>query len=161
MAAPERARYWKIVNHGSVNACGEPVAYKLVPQPGAPLLAQPDAAITERAGFATKHLWVTPADPDERHPAGDFPNQHPGGDGLPAWTAADRPVADADIVLWHTVGTTHFCRPEDFPVMPVDYAGFTLKPFGFFDRNPAIDLAPAADGHCHSLRPKQTPHRGH
>jgi primary-amine oxidase len=43
----------------------------------------------------------------------------------------------------------------------VDYAGFTLKPFGFFDRNPAIDLAPPGDGHCHSLRPKQTPHRGH
>ena len=24
--------------------------------------------------------------------------------------------------------------------MPVDYAGFTLKPFGFFDRNPALDV---------------------
>jgi hypothetical protein len=53
-----------------------------------------------------------------------------------------RPVADTDVVLWHTVGTTHFCRPEDFPVMPVEYVGFTLKPMGFFDRNPAIDLAP-------------------
>jgi primary-amine oxidase len=150
MAAPEHSRSWKIVNHGSVNACGEPVAYKLVPQPAAPLLAQDTAAITARATFATKHLWVTPAHPDERHPSGDFPNQHPGGAGLPAWTAADRPVADTDIVLWHTVGTTHFCRPEDFPVMPVEYVGFTLKPTGFFDRNPAIDLAPADDGHCHS-----------
>jgi primary-amine oxidase len=150
MAAPEHARHWKIVNHGSVNACGEPVAYKLVPQSSAALLAQPDAAITARATFATKHLWVTPAHPDEQRPAGDFPNQHPGGAGLPAWTAADRPVADTDIVLWHTVGTTHFCRPEDFPVMPVEYAGFTLKPAGFFDRNPAIDLAPADGDHCHS-----------
>jgi primary-amine oxidase len=47
---------------------------------------------------------------------------------------------------------THFCRPEDFPVMPVEYTGFTLKPFGFFDRNPAIDLAPSASAggdHCH------------
>jgi primary-amine oxidase len=149
MAAAEHSRYWKIVNPSSVNACGEPVAYKLVPQPSATLLAQPTAAITKRATFATKHLWVTPAHPDERHPAGDFPNQHPGGAGLPAWTAADRPVADTDIVLWHTVGTTHFCRPEDFPVMPVEYAGFTLKPMGFFDRNPAIDLAPSAEGHCH------------
>jgi len=32
---------------------------------------------------------------------------------LPRWTAADRPVVDTDIVLWHTVGATHFCRPED------------------------------------------------
>ena len=147
MAAPERARHWKIANHGSLNACGEPVAYNLIPQPSAPLLAQDTAAITARAAFATRHLWVTPARPDERRPAGDFPNQHPGGAGLPAWTAADRPVTDTGIVLWHTVGATHFCRPEDFPVMPCEYVGFTLKPAGFFDRNPAIDLAPPG-GHC-------------
>jgi primary-amine oxidase len=101
--------------------------------------------------FGTRHLWVTPFAADEQRAAGDFPNQHPGGDGLPRWTAADRPIVDSDIVVWHTVGVTHFCRPEDFPVMPVEYTGFTLKPFGFFDRNPAIDLAPsAAEGsHCH------------
>jgi primary-amine oxidase len=29
--------------------------------------------------------------------------------------------------------------------MPVDYAGFKLKPVGFFDRNPALNV-PAADG---------------
>lgn len=151
MAAPERNRYWKIVNHGSRNATGEPVAYKLVPtHSGAPLLAQPEAAITGRATFATRHLWVTPYAPEERRAAGDFPNQHPGGAGLPEWTAADRPVADTDIVLWHTVSATHFCRPEDFPVMPVEYVGFTLKPTGFFDRNPAIDLAPSGGDHCHA-----------
>jgi primary-amine oxidase len=150
MAAAERARHWKVVNHGVLNACGEPVAYKLIPQPGAPLLAQETAAISKRAAFATKHLWVTPACPDELRPAGDFPNQHPGGAGLPEWTAAGRPVTDTDIVLWHTVGTTHFCRPEDFPVMPCEYVGFTLKPDGFFDHNPAIDLAPAKGDCCHS-----------
>ena len=31
--------------------------------------------------------------------------------------------------------------------MPVEYAGFTLMPFGFFDRNPALDV-PANDTHC-------------
>jgi primary-amine oxidase len=153
LAAADKSRYWKIVNHDVRNAVGEPVAYKLVPAHAtAPLLAQPDAAITSRAMFGTKHLWVTPFAADERRAAGDFPNQHPGGDGLPRWTAADRPVVDTDIVVWHTVGVTHFCRPEDFPVMPVEYTGFTLKPFGFFDRNPAIDLASSAEaegGHCH------------
>jgi primary-amine oxidase len=137
---------------GPGNACGEPVAYKLVPtHTSAPLLAQETAAITARAAFATKHLWVTPFSAEERRSAGDFPNQHPGGAGLPAWTSADRPIVDTDIVLWHTVGATHFCRPEDFPVMPREYVGFTLKPFGFFDRNPALDLAPTANGtgHCH------------
>jgi primary-amine oxidase len=91
---------------------------------------------------------VTPARDDEIRAAGEFPNQHPGGAGLPAWTAADRPVTDTGIALWHTVGVTHFCRPEDFPVMPVEYTGFTLRPAGFFDRNPALDLAPAGPDHC-------------
>jgi primary-amine oxidase len=151
LADPGHSRYWKVVNHGSRNAVGEPVAYKLVPMNAtAPLLADPTAAISGRATFATKHLWVTPFAADERRAAGDFPNQHPGGAGLPAWTAADRSIVDTDLVLWHTVGTTHFCRPEDWPVMPVEYVGFLLKPYGFFDRNPAIDLAPTAPAHCHT-----------
>jgi primary-amine oxidase len=152
-AAPERARYWKVVNHGSRNAVGEPVGYKLMPMaPGmAPLLADDSAAISGRATFAKKALWVTAFDAEERRAAGDFPNQHPGGDGLPRWAAADRPLVDADVVTWLTVGTTHFCRPEDWPVMPCEYVGFVLKPFGFFDRNPGIDLAPTTGAHhCHT-----------
>jgi primary-amine oxidase len=35
--------------------------------------------------------------------------------------------------------------------MPSEYVGFMLKPFGFFDRNPALDLAPSSNGHhCHT-----------
>jgi primary-amine oxidase len=74
---------------------------------------------------------------------------HPGGAGLPAWTAADREVDDTDIVLWHTFGLTHFPRPEDWPVMPVDSTGFVLRPYGFFDRNPALDIPAATSHHCH------------
>ena len=32
--------------------------------------------------------------------------------------------------------------------MPVDYAGFVLKPVGFFDRNPTLDVPASASGHC-------------
>ena len=89
-----------------------------------------------RAQFATKHLWVTAYDPDERFPAGDYPNQHPGGDGLPAWTAADRPLENTDLVLWHTFTAHHVVRPEDWPVMPVTTVGFKLRADGFFDGIP-------------------------
>jgi primary-amine oxidase len=51
------------------------------------------------------------------------------------------------VVVWYTFGVTHFVRPEDWPVMPVEYCGFLLTPFGFFDRNPALDVPPAAE-HC-------------
>ena len=46
-------------------------------------------------------------------------------------------------MLWYTFGVTHVPRPEDWPVMPVEYTGFSLVPVGFFDRNPALDVPPA------------------
>jgi hypothetical protein len=113
------------------------------------LMAHPDSPIGRRAGFAQHNLWVTPYEPDERRAAGEYPNQHAGGDGLPRWTAQDRAIAGTDVVVWYTFGVTHFVRPEDWPVMPVEYTGFTLMPFGFFDRNPALDV-PANDAHCHA-----------
>jgi len=145
---PLRSRTWHVRSVSARNRLGRPTAYKLVPQANPVLLAHPQSPIARRAGFATEHLWVTVADPDERRAAGDYPNQHPGVDGLPRWTAADRPVADADVVLWHTFGVTHLPRPEDWPVMPVEHTGFHLAPAGFFDQNPALDLAPP-DHACH------------
>ncbi|VVJ16300.1 Monoamine oxidase [Amycolatopsis camponoti] len=148
-ADPGRNRAWHIVNPGRENRLGRPVGYALVPEGLPTLLADPRSSIARRAGFATKHLWVTRYDPAERYSAGDFVNQHAGGAGLPAYAAQDRPLADEDIVVWHTFGLTHVPRPEDWPIMPVDYTGFTLKPVGFFDRNPTLDVPPSASAHCH------------
>ena len=141
-------RSWHIVNPEVTNAMGQPVGYALIPEGKATMLADDASSIHARATFATHHLWVTRYDHTERYPAGDFVNQNPGGAGLPAWVAADRPIDGEDVVLWHTFGTTHFPRPEDWPVMPVDYTGFTLKPVGFFDRNPALDVPKPSGGHC-------------
>ncbi len=143
---PTKSRTWKIVNPNVRNALDEPVAYKLVPGSTPTLLADPSSSVGRRAAFATKNLWVTPYEPDERRAAGAYPNQSAGGDGLPQWTSADRSLVDTDVVLWYSFGVTHIPRPEDWPVMPVEYAGFSLVPFGFFDRNPTLDV-PAPD-HC-------------
>jgi primary-amine oxidase len=148
---PARSRSWKIVNPRVTNGLGLPVAYKLVPTMQTPtLLAQPESSIARRAGFGRHNLWVTPYVPDERRAAGEYPNQHEGGDGLPRWTQADRSLVDTDVVCWYSFGVTHFVRPEDWPVMPVEYCGFLLSPFGFFDRNPALDVPPPSNGHCAS-----------
>ncbi len=146
------SRTWRVVNQSSLNGLGQPVGYKLVPTMATPtMLASPESSVGKRAGFARHNLWVTPYAPDERRAAGEYPNQHAGGDGLPAWTAADRPLDDTDVVLWYTFGVTHFVRPEDWPVMPVEYTGFMLMPVGFFDRNPALDVAPSSgEGSCHA-----------
>jgi primary-amine oxidase len=93
---------------------------------------------------------VTPHEPTEMHAAGDYPNQHQGGTGLPEWTEADRSIENTDLVLWYTFGSHHTARLEDWPVMPVQYAGFTLQPVGFFDQNPALDVPlSSSNGHCH------------
>jgi primary-amine oxidase len=147
---PSAARHWRIANPRATNGLGQPTAYKLVPGPTPTLLADPSSSVGRRATFASANLWVTPFAPDELRAAGDHPNQHAGGDGLPRWTAADRPIADCDLVVWHTFGVTHVPRPEDWPVMPVEYTGFSLVPVGFFDRNPALDVPASTGGHCHA-----------
>ncbi len=143
-------RTWHVVNPSRTNRLGQPVGYALHPQASPVLLADEDSSIAQRAAFSTRTLWVTEYDPAERYPAGDFVNQHPGSGGLPSFVAGDAPLEDADVVLWHTFGLTHFPRPEDWPVMPTDYTGFTLKPVGFFDRNPALGLPRSTSSHCAS-----------
>lgn len=143
-----KARVWHITNPTKQNRLGQDVGYALHPEGQPVLLADPSSSIAQRAAFATKHLWVTQYDPSERYPAGQFVNQHPGDGGLPSFIAHDRDIDGQDIVVWHTFGLTHFPRPEDWPVMPVDYAGFKLKPVGFFDRNPALNVPAAPKSHC-------------
>ncbi len=148
------ARYWEIVNPGVCHRLGEPVAYRLVPGNNARPLAQPDSSVMKRAGFIADHVWVTPYRREERYAAGDYPNQHPGGAGLPEWTAADRDIDNRDLVLWYTFGHHHVPRPEDWPVMPVATIGFSLKPVGFFERNPALDIPPPHPNEdCHAPDP--------
>jgi primary-amine oxidase len=149
---PGSARYWEIVNPALRHRLGGPVGYRLVPGGYAVPFALPGAPVRRRAAFIDHHLAVTPYRPGERYAAGDYPNQHPGGGGLPEWTRADRPVVDTDIVVWYTLGTHHVPRPEDWPVMPVVTVGFKLIPAGFFERNPSLDVPPPAAEHqdgCH------------
>jgi primary-amine oxidase len=136
------ARFWRVINPGRKNGMGQPVAYRICPGENTLPYALPGSSLLKRATFLTRNLWVTPFDAQERFPAGEYPNQNPGGDGLPKWTAADREISDRDLVVWYTFGQTHTPRLEDWPVMPVSSVGFMLRPDGFFDRNPTLDLPP-------------------
>jgi primary-amine oxidase len=143
----DAARYWKVVNPHAHNAVGEPPGYALKPSGTVVPFVRPEASVLKRAGFMAHHLWVTPHEDRERHAAGDYPNQNQGGDGLPRWTAANRRVDDTDVVVWYTFGEHHAARLEDWPVMPVQYVGFSLQPVGFFDSNPSLDVPRPVHGH--------------
>jgi primary-amine oxidase len=135
-------RAWKVVNDNMPNGLGTPVGYKLIPSATFPPLIDKSSPAFRRAEVIGHTLWVTPYHPDERWPCGDFPNLSEHDAGLPVWTAADRPIENTDVVLWYVFGLHHIPRPEDWPVMPCDIVSFWLKPFGFFDRNPALDVPP-------------------
>ena len=136
------ARFWRVINPSRKNPLGRPVGYRLVPQENCPPFVQPDAPVMRRAGFTSNHLWVTPYHPHERYAAGEYPNQHPTGDGLPRWTRANRNVDETEISLWYVFAHNHVPRPEDWPVMPVAMLGFQFRPDGFFERSAAMDVPP-------------------
>jgi len=113
-----------------------------------PPMYPPDALYARRSGFTEHQLWVTAYDPTQRFAAGDYPSQQQVSTGLPTFGTGDRPLEDTDVVVWYTLGAHHIVRPEDWPVMPVTTVGFMLRPSGFFDGNPALDVPP--EQACHN-----------
>jgi primary-amine oxidase len=142
LISSRKARYWQIENPNETNYLDRPVGYRLVPGENVEACAQDESSVMERATFIDNHLWATPYHEAERFPAGDYPNQHEGGAGLPEWTDQDRSIDGEDIVLWYTLGVNHVDRPEDWPVLPAHLASFKLEPVNFFDESPAMDVPP-------------------
>jgi primary-amine oxidase len=139
----EHPAMWRVLNPHKNNAVGYPVSYAFSTAGNALPLVGTDDPPLGRAMFANYHLWVTPYAPAERYAAGDYPNQStPGQQGLAAWTAANRAIENTDIVLWYTLGFHHVPSAEDWPVYNLGWHSVTLRPYNFFDRNPAIDVPP-------------------
>ena len=131
---------WRVINPSVKSPLGYPVGYELMPGDNAMSLLSPEDYPQKRAGFTDFQVWVTPYRENERYAAGDYPMQSKGGDGLPAWTKANRAIENTDIVLWYTLGFHHVPHAEDWPLLPTVWHEFELKPVNFFARNPALDL---------------------
>jgi primary-amine oxidase len=148
----ESQRTWKVINPSKRNRHGSNTAYKLVPGAAIPSLMDSSSPIYQRAPVIGHSLWVTAYDDSERWPAGDYPTQSTQDTGITRWIVDDATLVGTDVVLWYVFGIHHITRIEDWPIMPVDIISFWLKPFGFFDQNPALD-APStmssAGGHSH------------
>ncbi|MCR2817494.1 primary-amine oxidase [Microbacterium sp. zg.Y1090] len=144
----KRGRVWHVVNPEVTNIVGKPVGYILRAEGQPSLLADPSSSIARRAAFTTHDLWVTRYSPDERFPSGELVNQNDGFGTIDRWIERDADIDGQDLVLWHTFGLTHFPRTEDWPIMPVDSAGFSLVPHGFFDRNPTLDVPAPMRAHA-------------
>ena len=131
---------------------GEPVGYRLLPgENDVRRSRSPTRRSASAPGFIREHLWVTPYRPRRALRGRRVPQPAPRR-GRAAGVDERRPAdRRRDIVVWYTFGHHHVPRPEDWPVMPVATAGFLLKPVGFFERNPALDVPPshaARRRHC-------------
>ncbi|RMJ21644.1 amine oxidase [Aspergillus sp. HF37] len=137
-----RNRVFKIINENKINpVTGTPVGFNIFPFYSQLLLAHPYE-------FAEHAVWVTRHDDDELFPAGKHTMQSLGGDGLASAikrrqvdTATETSVRNQDIVIWHTFGSTHNPRIEDWPVMPVEKMDVGFKPVNFFTGNPGVDVS--------------------
>ena len=150
LADPSRAVHWRIESSDRTNRFDEPTAYRLTLPNTTRLFAKPGSTVERKAPFVGKHLWATAYDAHERFIAGEYPNQAPvSAEGVTAWQEADRSLDGAEIVLWPILGTHHYPRPEEWPIMPVAHIGLRLEPDGFFIRNPSLDVPPTEEAACH------------
>jgi primary-amine oxidase len=140
LAAGHAPEVWRVVNPGVTTSLGHNPGYEIILGHGATSLLDAEDWPQKRAAFTAAPLWVTGYAPAERFAAGAWPNQSPGGEGLPRYVAQGRAVENNDVVVWATMGFNHLTRPEDWPVLPTKWHSITLKPYGFFTRNPAITL---------------------
>ncbi len=139
----EKPAMWHFINPNVKGPLGYPTGYELMPGATAASLLDPDDGPQKVGAFSTHQLWVTPYKQDERFASGVYVTQSKGDDGLAGWTKANRPIENTDIVAWYTLGFHHVTRAEDWPVMPVMWHDFVLRPFDFFPQSPVITLPPA------------------
>ena len=131
---------YRIASSTRKNYLANPTSYEILLHGRARYILPQSEWYSKRAGFLRNNIWVTPHHPDERYGSGEFVFASKGDDGLAVWTKQNRSIKDEDIVVWVNIGMNHFTRSEDTPVLPTFWRSFTLRPFNFFDRNPAIDL---------------------
>lgn len=117
-------RVFKIVNENKINPVTKTsVGFKLLPAYSQMLLADPRSYHAKRSEFAQHAVWVTQYEDNELFPAGKYTMQSSGGEGIASAIARRNasgnalPIRNSDIVVWHTFGSTHNPRIEDWPVM--------------------------------------------
>jgi primary-amine oxidase len=136
----DKPSMWIFINPNVKGPIGHPTAYEIMPGVTAASLMDPEDGVQKAGGFSNHQLWVTPYRPDERWAAGPYVIGSKGTDGLAAWAKENRKIENTDIVAWYTMGFHHVPRQEDWPVMPMMWHEFTIRPFDFFPQNPVLDL---------------------
>ncbi|MEI6806240.1 MAG: hypothetical protein WCK49_07020 [Myxococcaceae bacterium] len=135
----DRAKKWWIYNREYKNSLGHFPGIILQPGVTSNYYGSEESSVFTRAPFLGNNFYVTKFHPREMHAAGDYPNQS-GDDGLPVWISKrDASIQQEDLVVWYTAGVTHLPCAEEWPIMTLHRAGFSLMVMGFHEQNPLVD----------------------
>jgi primary-amine oxidase len=137
---PRHPAMWHFINPSHHGAVGYPCGYEIMAGATAVSIVSPDDPSQRVGAFSEHQMWVTPYHPDELYASGTYVTSSKGHEGLPTWTAANRPIENTDIVGWYTLGFHHVVRLEDWPIMPTLWHDFLIRPVNFFDQNPTLTL---------------------
>ncbi|NND69774.1 MAG: DUF4198 domain-containing protein [Halioglobus sp.] len=132
--------FWALENPTQKTALGHHPGYQIQGRGATSLLAEDDWP-QRRAGFSAENLWVTTYRPGERFASGPYPNQSGTAGGVTEYVNGEQ-TSSTDLVAWYTMGFHHITRPEDWPVLPTVWHQVKLRPYGFFDSNPGLGIAP-------------------
>lgn len=139
---PETPAMYHVMNMNLESALGHNPSYMIVPHNSvaySPLDTSNDPPMM-RNGYIDYTIWNTLEDPTRRYAGGKLAFASSGEDSLPEWVKANKPIANADVVTWYTMGFHHVPHMEDWPVMSTMWKGIKLKPFNFFANNPAATI---------------------
>jgi primary-amine oxidase len=134
-----KSRTWIIHNEESQNYLGIARGYELDPYP-TPLIYNSSSRISKRGIYILNNLYVTKYRESELYVMGKNVVEEPKDTGLEKYIENDENIVDEDIVVWYTCGFAHSPKCEDFPVMPREPLGFSLKPHNFFNENLGLYL---------------------
>jgi primary-amine oxidase len=123
----ETFRTWRVVDRGSTNANGHPRSWELIPGGNGVFRGAASEAFTHG------DFWVTRYRPSELPLSASDPR--PIKRALPAYVNGES-VAGEDVVIWYVMHVHHVPRTEDWPAMPVVFAGFELHPRDVLDSSP-------------------------
>jgi primary-amine oxidase len=133
---------YTVTNTNTEGVYGHHPSYAILPKDSAaygPYDYENDPPMKRNAyiGFS---FWNTLYDQDKRYAGGKFAFASDGSDTLATWVKKNRPIKNKDLVTWYTIGFHHVPHTEDWPVMSGHQVGIELRPFNFFDSNPAMGI---------------------
>ena len=134
----EHPSMWMFINPTGKGALNYPPGYEIMAGATAKSLMSADDPVQRIGAFSAHQLWVTPYKADERFASGSYPTS---AEGRMASKTGQRPIARfSTLISWHGIRWGFITYRGPWPVMPVQWHSFHIRPFHFFGLNPVLDV---------------------